>query len=154
MKCWVLRWNAEIEGWGTFLFDASSTWMGFFFQYGYCRIFTMCKIAPLISQNDLNRLTNVQGVKSKKKKWWKSNCSQGHPAACTWCPQWTHLSVFKLHIQEVKVSEDPELLLRGGVVHRVGFSSSVFGWNQARLVLHQLQLAAARENHLYKKKKS
>ncbi len=31
----------------------------------------------------------------------------------------SHLSVLQLHVQEVKVSENPELLLAGGVVQRV-----------------------------------
>lgn len=60
----------------------------------------------------------------------------------------THLSVFKLHIQEVKVPEDPELLLWCGIVHIVWFPGPIIRGHQTRLVLHKVQFPATGEYHL------
>lgn len=63
----------------------------------------------------------------------------------------THLSVFKLNIQEVKVFEDSELLLGGGVVHVLELAGSLIRGHQAGLVLYQVQFSTTREDNLQRK---
>lgn len=76
-----------------------------------------------------------------------------HVQSCSCRGTKTHLSVLKLHIKEVKVPEDSELLLRGGVVHVVRLPGPFIGGHQAGLVLHEVQLPTAGEDHLYRETK-
>lgn len=62
----------------------------------------------------------------------------------------TNLSIFKLHIQEVKVPENSELLLRGVVVHCVRIPGPLIRGHQTGLMFHEVQLPAAGEYNLNK----
>lgn len=82
-----------------------------------------------------------------------------HFFAVLWCFQRscalkTHLSILELHVQEVKVPKDSELLLGGGVVHVVCFPGPIIGGHQAGLVLHEVQFPATGEYHLNRRKKT
>lgn len=59
-----------------------------------------------------------------------------------------YLSVLQLHVQEVEVPEDPELLLAVGVVHVVLVPGAVLRGHQARLMLEQIQVPTRRKDHL------
>lgn len=59
-----------------------------------------------------------------------------------------YLSVLQLHVQEVEVPEDPELLLAIGVIHVVLIPGTVLRGHQARLMLEQIQVPTRRKDHL------
>lgn len=60
----------------------------------------------------------------------------------------THLPIFKLYIQEVKVPENTELLLGGVVIHGVWIPGPLIRGHQAGLVFHEIQFPTAGEYNL------
>lgn len=60
----------------------------------------------------------------------------------------SHLSILQLHVQEVKVSENPELLLTGSVIQRVLSGSALLWWDTTLPHLHHVQVATRWEDHL------
>lgn len=64
----------------------------------------------------------------------------------------THLSIFKLNIQEVKIPKDSELLLWSGVVHVVWFSGPIVRGHQVGLMLHEVQIPTTGKDHLHGEK--
>lgn len=62
----------------------------------------------------------------------------------------THLAIFKLHVQEVKVPKDSELLLRGVVLYCVWIPGPIIRGHQARLVFHEVQVPTTGEYDLNK----